>query len=214
VGLFFERRQHDLNMHLYKFHPLQILPYLLLFVYFGSLARNLADIFTGAAGLDTNTTIVMGVISGVAMVGIVWYTTYVSRRAMNEALREHASELPPEIMGDADVVTLLGGPEMNEEGSQGEGRPAPHTVPIISPTASMSIELAEQGSGSGPHRGRRHAPHSPATSAGSGETTALLEKKLQRTEGSNLHSRSAHASPRALSPVGSARRARATAFST
>lgn len=38
---------------------LQILPYLLLFVYFGSLARNLADIFTGKTGLGTNTTIVM-----------------------------------------------------------------------------------------------------------------------------------------------------------
>lgn len=42
--------------------PLQILPYLLLFVYFGSLARNLADIFTGKAGLGTNGTIVFAVI--------------------------------------------------------------------------------------------------------------------------------------------------------
>lgn len=39
--------------------PLQILPYLLLFVYFGSLARNLADVFTGRAGLGTNATMVM-----------------------------------------------------------------------------------------------------------------------------------------------------------
>ncbi len=41
---------------------LQILPYLLLFVYFGSLARNLADIFTGKTGLGTNTTIIMAAI--------------------------------------------------------------------------------------------------------------------------------------------------------
>lgn len=40
----------------------QILPYLLLFVYFGSLARNLADVFTGRAGLGTNGTIAFAVI--------------------------------------------------------------------------------------------------------------------------------------------------------
>jgi hypothetical protein len=40
----------------------QILPYLLLFVYFGSLARNLADIFTGRTGLDTNTTLAMAAV--------------------------------------------------------------------------------------------------------------------------------------------------------
>lgn len=43
---------------------LAILPYLLLFVYFGSLARNLADIFTGKAGLDSTTTM--------AMAGVRW----------------------------------------------------------------------------------------------------------------------------------------------
>ena len=41
---------------------LQILPYLLLFVYFGSLVCNLADIFTGKTGLGTNTTIVMAAV--------------------------------------------------------------------------------------------------------------------------------------------------------
>jgi uncharacterized membrane protein YdjX (TVP38/TMEM64 family) len=41
---------------------LAILPYLLLFVYFGSLARNLADIFTGRTGLDTNTTLAMAAV--------------------------------------------------------------------------------------------------------------------------------------------------------
>ena len=48
---------------------LQILPYLLLFVYFGSLARNLADIFTGKSGLGTNTTIAM---AAVRWVGVWW----------------------------------------------------------------------------------------------------------------------------------------------
>ncbi len=47
---------------LFRPSPAQILPYLLLFVYFGSLARNLADIFTGKAGLGTNGTIVFAVI--------------------------------------------------------------------------------------------------------------------------------------------------------
>lgn len=60
---------HSLSAHLIPaplaalaLPSLQILPYLLLFVYFGSLARNLADIFTGKAGLGTNGTIVFAVI--------------------------------------------------------------------------------------------------------------------------------------------------------
>lgn len=85
-----------------------ILPYLILFVYFGSLARNLADVFTGAAGLDTKTTITMGVVSALAMVGIVWYTTHISRKAVNQALQRHADELPPEITEDEEVAELLG----------------------------------------------------------------------------------------------------------
>lgn len=42
---------------------------------------------------------------------LVWYGTHVSRKAMAEALREHADDLPPEITGDEDVVSLLGGSE-------------------------------------------------------------------------------------------------------
>jgi uncharacterized membrane protein YdjX (TVP38/TMEM64 family) len=92
---------------------LAIMPYLFLFVYFGSMARSLADIFTGAAGLDTSSTIIMGIVSCAAMVGIVWYTTHISRKAVNSALREHGEGLPPELTADEDVVTLLGGPELS-----------------------------------------------------------------------------------------------------
>ena len=51
---------------------LQILPYLLLFVYFGSLVCNLADIFTGKTGLGTNTTIVMAAVRWVGAGGGWW----------------------------------------------------------------------------------------------------------------------------------------------
>ena len=73
-----------------NFVDVQILPYLILFVYFGSMARNLADVFTGETGLDTKTTVVMACASGVALVGFVWYATHISRKAMGDALREHA----------------------------------------------------------------------------------------------------------------------------
>lgn len=53
----------------------------------------------------------MGAVSGVAMVGIVWYTTHISRTAVNKALRDHANELPQEITHDADVMHLLGSGE-------------------------------------------------------------------------------------------------------
>ncbi|KAL4444259.1 hypothetical protein ABPG75_011996 [Micractinium tetrahymenae] len=86
---------------------LAILPYLLLFVYFGSLARNLADIFTGKTGLGTNTTIVMAAISGVLMVVIVWYTTHLSRKAISTALVSGGDEQVAEMATDPDVAELL-----------------------------------------------------------------------------------------------------------
>ena len=60
--------------------PQQVIPYLLLFVYFGSLARNLADVFSGRTGLGRGATIAAGAASAVVMVCVVWYTTHVSRR--------------------------------------------------------------------------------------------------------------------------------------
>ncbi|KAL4441498.1 hypothetical protein ABPG77_002002 [Micractinium sp. CCAP 211/92] len=86
---------------------LAILPYLLLFVYFGSLARNLADIFTGKTGLGTNTTIVMAAVSGVLMVAIVWYTTHLSRKAISTALVSGGDEQVAEMATDPDVAELL-----------------------------------------------------------------------------------------------------------
>lgn len=93
----------------------------MLFVYFGSLARNLADIFTGAAGLDTNTTIAMGVSSAMAMIGIVWYTTHISRQAVNNALRDaHNDQLPIEISQELDEL-LAGNIGMGHDEEQGVG---------------------------------------------------------------------------------------------
>lgn len=50
-----------------------------MFVYFGSLARTLSDIFGGLAGPDPTTTLLLGGISGVLMVAIVWYTTNMAK---------------------------------------------------------------------------------------------------------------------------------------
>lgn len=58
---------------------LQVIPYLVMFVYFGSLARTLSDIFSGLAGPDTRTTILLGTVSGVLLVAIVWWTTQFAR---------------------------------------------------------------------------------------------------------------------------------------
>lgn len=58
---------------------LQVLPYLVLFVYMGSLARTLSDIFSGLAGPDTGTTIALAAVSGVLLVALVWYTTQMAK---------------------------------------------------------------------------------------------------------------------------------------
>ncbi|KAL4854310.1 TVP38/TMEM64 family membrane protein [Chlorella vulgaris] len=84
-----------------------ILPYLLLFVYFGSLARNLADVFTGRAGLGTNATMVMAATGGVLMVLIVVYTTHISRKAISNALLTSSDEQTVEMAADPDVAELL-----------------------------------------------------------------------------------------------------------
>jgi uncharacterized membrane protein YdjX (TVP38/TMEM64 family) len=94
---------------------LSILPYLVLFVYFGSMARNLADIFTGEAKIDTRATLAMGIGSGIALGGFVWYATHVSRKAMGEALRDHADNLPREIIDDEEVAHLLSVGEPSNE---------------------------------------------------------------------------------------------------
>lgn len=120
-----------------------ITPYLFLFVYFGSMARSLADIFTGAAGLDTTSTIIMGIVSGTAMVGIVWYTTHISRKAVNSALREHGEGLPPELTADDDVVTLLGGPELGGVDIADGGE-----MGMMSPHVQI-VQMSELGGGGG-----------------------------------------------------------------
>jgi uncharacterized membrane protein YdjX (TVP38/TMEM64 family) len=99
-----------------------IIPYLVMFVYFGSLARDMADIFTGeAAGFDSSATIIMAIVSAALIIVLVWYTTHISRRAIGEALMTHADELPSELTEDAEVVNLLGG-NVGGDFSPGGGR--------------------------------------------------------------------------------------------
>ncbi|WPT16500.1 TVP38/TMEM64 family membrane protein [Picochlorum sp. SENEW3] len=125
-----------------------ILPYLLLFVYFGSMARNLADVFTGETNLDSKATIVMGSGSGIALVGLVWYATHVSRKAMGDALREHANDLPHEITHDDDVVQLLGGQNSNDlENADLEEDVSSFSRVLYDNVAEQkSVELAERNS--------------------------------------------------------------------
>ena len=96
-----------------------ILPYLILFVYFGSMARNLADVFTGDTKIDTRATIIMGIGSGLAIGGLVWYATHVSRKAMGDALREHADDLPRDFMNDEEVAQLLSVGDQNTHHNNG-----------------------------------------------------------------------------------------------
>jgi len=78
---------------------ISIIPYLILFVYFGSMARNLADVVTGDARLvDGQWTVVLAVCSGLAIVSLVWYVTHVSRKAMKNMVDE---EEVSELLGDA-----------------------------------------------------------------------------------------------------------------
>ena len=185
------------------------------------MARSLADIFTGAAGLDAPTTIIMGVISCIAMVGIVWYTTYISRKAVNNALRQHAEELPPELTGDEEVVTLLGGPDPIEhphgEIELGEARmdTAVEVTEILgsgAPGLLSAQQTAMQQSGT-PRSRQRSTMQLGGTTSGSAsadeESQVLLPKGPRRNElqkqGSGLHARSGHASPRSPSPKAAGR---------
>jgi hypothetical protein len=184
---------------------LAILPYLLLFVYFGSLARNLADIFTGKAGLGTNGTIVFAVISGVLMVIIVWYTTHLSRKAISNALLTGSDEVAIETMADTEVAELL---RVNSSDALaaaehihtplGTGRSAaggPHiSIFAASPRSDGGIELAAAyttgGGGGGslrssaagtPLAGTQHAQQGGLvakknTPASAAETQMLLDR--------------------------------------
>jgi uncharacterized membrane protein YdjX (TVP38/TMEM64 family) len=187
---------------------LSIIPYLMLFVYFGSLARNLADVFTGAAALDTRATILMGILSGVAIVGIVWYTTHFSRQAMNEALRQHADELPPEITGDAEVAELLGRsttPRHLAEAGGAVVEMAPLTQPHLPEEEMLPSRAATSPLG---RRSGAHSPSSVVTEAAA-RLAGMDQGRISASVGGTtlggvsiggLHSRSAHASPKAQSP--------------
>lgn len=182
------------------------------------MARSLADIFTGAAGLDTPTTIIMGVVSCVAMVGIVWYTTYISRKAVNNALRQHAEELPPELTGDEEVVNLLGGPDPIEhphgEIELGEARndTAVEVTEILG-SGAAALSGGQVGTPRSRQRSAMQLGGNSGSASGDEESQALIGKGVRRNElvkqgsGPGLHHvRSGHTSPRSPSPkVGSSR---------
>lgn len=192
--------------YLYIQKNAQILPYIILFVYFGSLARNLADVFTGAASLDPVTTLVMGVVSGVSMVAMVWYTTHISRRAVSHALRDHAEQLPPELTQDEEVANLLavGGVGIGEE-----WRSTDTVDDTLTGSPHLSIEMSTlpvNPQGQTP-LARSRSAFREQISKGANQTNAhMLEEDTATLVGgsaprlSDVHIRSAHASPRSQSP--------------
>lgn len=120
---------------------LAVIPYLVMFVYFGSLARTLSDIFSGLAGPDTRTTILLGTVSGVLLVAIVWWTTQFARQAIRDALQEDTDEAVADAAtSEMDVLSLLRGVQAAD-------------------SAGESQDVAVYSSGGmacGPHRGSTH----------------------------------------------------------
>eukprot|EP00887_Chlorella_sp_A99_P001185 scaffold14.g1185.t1 len=132
-----------------------ILPYLILFVYFGSVARNMADIFSGKAGLlDARATVGMAVGGGASIVGVVWYTTHISRKAIAKALS--AQGLAEEIVHDEEIADLLrvtsqdltAGAEAGGGGRAQRSAPASH-APSPRGTGDGGVELTPRGGGGG-----------------------------------------------------------------
>lgn len=159
------------------------------------MARNLADIFTGDAKMDTKTTIVMASMSGVALVGLVWYATHMSRKAMGDALREHAEELPIEINHDEEVVNLLGGsngtmqmPYDDDDHFIASRQYRPEAKEHTSLQRRLEMVAAGLGSADGHTRHTVHATGNSSSSS-TGETEYLHHH-------TRAHVRSGHASPR------------------
>lgn len=147
----------------------------------------------------------MGVISGVAMVGIVWYTTHISRRAVSHALRDHAEQLPPEITQDEEVANLLavGAIESGEEWRSRDDvdgtltGPPPLSIEMSALPGSPAgvTPLARSRSSFREQIGR--AAHQTSFHISEEETAALVGGASRL---SDVHIRSAHASPRSHSP--------------
>lgn len=81
---------------------ISIVPYILLFVYMGAMAANLAEIASGETKLDGRWTLIAAIFGGLAVAGVVYYINKVSRRAMEEmAEGQEVSHLLGEDMGDS-----------------------------------------------------------------------------------------------------------------
>jgi uncharacterized membrane protein YdjX (TVP38/TMEM64 family) len=82
---------------------ISIVPYILLFVYMGAMAANLAEIASGEAKLDGRWTLVAALGGGVAVAGVVYYINKVSRKAMETMTDGEVSELLGEVDGDGEA---------------------------------------------------------------------------------------------------------------
>mmetsp|Transcript_28830 Transcript_28830/g.81226 ORF Transcript_28830/g.81226 Transcript_28830/m.81226 type:complete len:335 (-) Transcript_28830:192-1196(-) len=78
-------------------------PWVITFVYFGSLVHTLADIVDGKAGPDRQTTMALAVLSVLLFVVAGFYTTVISRKAIRQALLE----APGNTAVDVDSLGLL-----------------------------------------------------------------------------------------------------------
>jgi len=70
-----------------------MLPGTIMYVYFGSLARNLADVANGKAGPNLKIQIVIWVVSGVVIVATVVFITIIAKRAINKAFKEQEEKM-------------------------------------------------------------------------------------------------------------------------
>ena len=65
---------------------LAIIPWSILFCYFGSLARNITEILEGKAGPSGKQSMLLLAVSGVVLVFVVVYSTIIARCAQHAAL--------------------------------------------------------------------------------------------------------------------------------
>ncbi|KAK9902020.1 hypothetical protein WJX75_001367 [Coccomyxa subellipsoidea] len=93
-----------------------IVPWSITFVYFGSMAKNMADILEGRAGPHGASSVALLALSGIMLVAVVVYSTIIARRAIKEALSKGGSSADEELQ--LIVVSNSGSGEGNS-GSKG-----------------------------------------------------------------------------------------------
>ncbi|EIE18549.1 hypothetical protein COCSUDRAFT_68258 [Coccomyxa subellipsoidea C-169] len=90
-----------------------IVPWSITFVYFGSMAKNMADILEGRAGPHGASSVALLAMSGVMLVAVVVYSTIIARRAIREALSKGGNST------DEELQSIVVSSTDNDEGNNG-----------------------------------------------------------------------------------------------